>query len=182
MTGGRQRHGKGFPLRCVREGIHARAISRPAFLFFDISIKKPPKSRTAPTRARRKSCERFAEACVTLCHLRFSTTCARAGVPDPSRAEQNIPRWRFGLVWRGTEIYGRQGRAAATSDVVRSAAGSPSRCAAGLSRDEQGAEAEERHRRGLGDFEIPDVGAEFDDAAVGHVGELLIRQRAGERQ
>jgi hypothetical protein len=33
-------------------------------------IKKPPKTRTAPTRARHASCKRPREACVTLCHLR----------------------------------------------------------------------------------------------------------------
>jgi len=33
--------------------------------------QKPPKPRSAPTHARRKSCNRSREACVTLCHLGF---------------------------------------------------------------------------------------------------------------
>ena len=37
-----------------------------------------PQMRNAPTHARRKSCKRKKIACVTLCHLRFCRTCARA--------------------------------------------------------------------------------------------------------
>ena len=54
-----------------------RAFRISTFRFFAVSAQKPPENRSAPTRARGRICERFARACVTLCHLRLCTTCAR---------------------------------------------------------------------------------------------------------
>ncbi len=47
--------------------------------------QKPSETRSAPTHARHKRWHVFPERCVTLCHLRFCTTCAQVGAAKPNR-------------------------------------------------------------------------------------------------
>jgi hypothetical protein len=75
------------------------------FRLFDVSTfrrfhQKPPETPSAPTHARHKRWHDFPEHCVTLCHLRFCTTCARAtrwSLPSaPWPLDPSAPFFTFG--------------------------------------------------------------------------------------
>ena len=55
------------------------------YVFRGYFFQKSPDSRPAPTHARHKRWHVFPERCVTLCHLRFCTTCAQVGAAKPNR-------------------------------------------------------------------------------------------------
>ena len=55
---------------------------------------KPPKTRSAPTHARHKSCKRPREACVTLCHLGFDRPRRLRRDLDESEFRPGVPGHR----------------------------------------------------------------------------------------
>ena len=58
--------------------------------------EKPPKTRSAPTHALHKCWHDFQEPCVTLCHLRFCSTCARSTpLFSPSAPRPLVPSAPF---------------------------------------------------------------------------------------